>query len=154
MSENTCTPYTLALLSLDWVCEIRCVYEKNNDVTFLICIYYMFHFVWMCVSEFRSPSHISGLNRSASLNYTDRSESQSISGSNTQLNSSPSVQYIPDFNVRALTDLQIVKVRIDSSSSGPPILNDINNDSHSLKLVLSTRCGNKAILHSRQGCCT
>ncbi|TSV94918.1 Metal transporter CNNM4 [Bagarius yarrelli] len=59
--------------------------------------------------EFRSPSHISGLNRSSSLNCTDRSESQSISGSNTQLNSSPSVQYVPDFNVRALTDLQIVR---------------------------------------------
>lgn len=68
----------------------------------------------MCVSEFRSPSHISGLNRSASLNYTDRSESQSISGSNTQLNSSPSAQYVPDFNMRALTDLQIVKVRMDT----------------------------------------
>ena len=68
--------------------------------------------VYVCISEFRSPSHLSGLNRSASLNYTDRTESQSISGSSTQLNSAPSPQYIPDFNVRALTDLQIVKVRI------------------------------------------
>uniref|UniRef100_A0A3B1K0L1 Metal transporter n=1 Tax=Astyanax mexicanus TaxID=7994 RepID=A0A3B1K0L1_ASTMX len=81
--------------------------------------------------EFRSPSHLSGLNRSASLNYTDRTESQSISGSNTQLNSAPSPQYIPDFNVRALTDLQIVKItrsqyqnglmasRLDSSPQSP-----------------------------------
>ncbi|XP_022523027.2 metal transporter CNNM4 [Astyanax mexicanus] len=81
--------------------------------------------------EFRSPSHLSGLNRSVSLNYTDRTESQSISGSNTQLNSAPSPQYIPDFNVRALTDLQIVKItrsqyqnglmasRLDSSPQSP-----------------------------------
>ncbi|XP_026787102.3 metal transporter CNNM4 isoform X2 [Pangasianodon hypophthalmus] len=68
--------------------------------------------------EFRSPSHISGLNRSASLNYTDRSESQSISGSNTQLNSSPSAQYVPDFNVRALTDLQIVKITRSQYQNG------------------------------------
>ncbi|KAA0704220.1 Metal transporter CNNM4 [Triplophysa tibetana] len=60
--------------------------------------------------EFRSPSHMSGLNRSASLSYTERVDSVSISGSSGQLNSSPSAQYIPDFNVRALTDLQFVKV--------------------------------------------
>lgn len=64
----------------------------------------------MFVSEFRSPSHMSGLNRSASLSYTERVDSVSISGSNSQLNNSPSAQYIPDFNVRALTDLQFVKV--------------------------------------------
>ncbi|KAK3514443.1 hypothetical protein QTP70_018255 [Hemibagrus guttatus] len=59
--------------------------------------------------ELHSPSHISGLNRSTSLNYPDRSESLSIGGSNPQLNSSSYTQYVPDFNVRALTDLQIVK---------------------------------------------
>ncbi|XP_051514642.1 metal transporter CNNM4-like isoform X1 [Myxocyprinus asiaticus] len=81
--------------------------------------------------EFRSPSHISGLNRSASLSYTDRPEPQSVSGSNTQLNSTPSLQYTPDFNVRALADLQIVKItrsqyqkglvasRLDSSPQSP-----------------------------------
>ncbi|XP_036384437.1 metal transporter CNNM4-like isoform X1 [Megalops cyprinoides] len=60
--------------------------------------------------EFRSPSHVSGLNRSASLSCTERSESLSISGSNTQLNSAPPPQYTPDFGVRALTDLQFVKI--------------------------------------------
>uniref|UniRef100_A0A8C1J4Q2 Metal transporter n=1 Tax=Cyprinus carpio TaxID=7962 RepID=A0A8C1J4Q2_CYPCA len=60
--------------------------------------------------EFRSPSHVSGLNRSASLSCTERVDSVSISGSNSQLNTSPAAQYIPDFNVRALTDLQYVKV--------------------------------------------
>ncbi|XP_026878975.2 metal transporter CNNM4 isoform X2 [Electrophorus electricus] len=81
--------------------------------------------------EFRSPSHLSGLNRSASLSHTDRVESQSISGSNMHLNSAPLPQYIPDFNVRALTDLQIVKItrsqyqnglmasRLDSSPQSP-----------------------------------
>ncbi|KAL0183079.1 hypothetical protein M9458_022454, partial [Cirrhinus mrigala] len=51
---------------------------------------------------FRSPSHMSGLNRSAV-------DSVSITGSNSQLNNSPAAQYVPDFNVRALTDLQYVK---------------------------------------------
>ncbi|XP_051970560.1 metal transporter CNNM4-like [Xyrauchen texanus] len=81
--------------------------------------------------EFRSPSYISGLNRSASLSHTDRPELQSVSGSNTQLNSAASPQYTPDFNVRALVDLQIVKItrsqyqnglvasRLDSSPQSP-----------------------------------
>ncbi|KAL0193974.1 hypothetical protein M9458_012270, partial [Cirrhinus mrigala] len=60
-------------------------------------------------SEFRSPSHIGGLNRSASLSCTDRPEPQSVSGSNTQLSSVPLPQYTPDFNVRALGDMQFVK---------------------------------------------
>ncbi|XP_026113829.1 metal transporter CNNM4-like, partial [Carassius auratus] len=60
--------------------------------------------------EFRSPSHLSGLNRSASLSHTERVDSVSVIGSNSQLNNSPVAQYIPDFNVRALTDLQYVKV--------------------------------------------
>ncbi|XP_072288505.1 metal transporter CNNM4 isoform X1 [Eucyclogobius newberryi] len=82
--------------------------------------------------EFRSPSRISGLNRTASLSGTDRTESLSISGSNSQLNNSlPAQQYIPDFNVHALTDLQFVKItkaqyqnglmasRLDSSPQSP-----------------------------------
>ncbi|XP_036450484.1 metal transporter CNNM4 isoform X2 [Colossoma macropomum] len=60
--------------------------------------------------EFRSPSHLSGLNRSASLSCTERVDTLSISGSSSQLNNTPTPQYIPDFNVRALTDLQFVKV--------------------------------------------
>ncbi|XP_043093176.1 metal transporter CNNM4 isoform X2 [Puntigrus tetrazona] len=79
--------------------------------------------------EFRSPSHVGGLNRSASLSCTERPEPPSVSGSNTQLSSAP--QYTPDFNVRALADLQIVKItrsqyqnglmasRLDSSPQSP-----------------------------------
>ncbi|XP_041644439.1 metal transporter CNNM4 [Cheilinus undulatus] len=82
--------------------------------------------------EFRSPSHLSGLNRTASLSGADRTESISVSGSNSQLNNSmPSQQYTPDFYVRALTDLQFVKItraqyqnglmasRLDSTPQSP-----------------------------------
>ncbi|XP_028852010.1 metal transporter CNNM4 isoform X1 [Denticeps clupeoides] len=85
------------------------------------------------LSEFRSPSHISGLNRSASVSCPDHNDSLSVSGSNSQLNSSTLPQYIPDFYVRALTDLQLVKItrsqyqnglmasRLDSSPQSPEI---------------------------------
>ncbi|XP_045890624.1 metal transporter CNNM4-like isoform X1 [Micropterus dolomieu] len=82
--------------------------------------------------EFRSPSHLSGLNRTASLSGADRTDSLSVSGSNSQLNNSiPSQQYTPDFYVRALTDLQFVKItraqyqnglmasRLDSTPQSP-----------------------------------
>uniref|UniRef100_A0A3Q2SQD2 Metal transporter n=1 Tax=Fundulus heteroclitus TaxID=8078 RepID=A0A3Q2SQD2_FUNHE len=81
--------------------------------------------------EFRSPSHAGNLNRSASLSCTERAqESGSISGSNTQIPGTP-FQYIPDFSVRALADLQFVKVtraqyqnallasRLDSTPQSP-----------------------------------
>lgn len=57
---------------------------------------------------------MSGLNRSASLSYHERSESGSspVSGSNNQLNSAGGAQYVADFSVRALTDLQFVKVSL------------------------------------------
>ncbi|XP_067288850.1 metal transporter CNNM4 isoform X2 [Pseudorasbora parva] len=68
--------------------------------------------------EFRSPSHVGGLNRSASLSCTERVDSLSISGSNSQLNNSPVAQYVPDFNVRALTDLQFVKITRSQYQNG------------------------------------
>ncbi|KAJ8286746.1 hypothetical protein GJAV_G00042810 [Gymnothorax javanicus] len=68
--------------------------------------------------EFRSPSHIGGLNRSASLTCAERSDSLSISGSNTQLNSAPSPHYIPDFSVRALSNLQFVKITRSQYQTG------------------------------------
>ncbi|KAM4675817.1 metal transporter CNNM4 [Discoglossus pictus] len=59
--------------------------------------------------ELRSPSHVSNLNRSTSLSH-ERSDSISstISGSNTQLSSQ--AQYLADFSVRAISDLQFVKI--------------------------------------------
>ncbi|XP_051792254.1 metal transporter CNNM4-like isoform X1 [Erpetoichthys calabaricus] len=69
-------------------------------------------------AEIRSPSHMSGLNRSASLSCTERSESMSISGSNNQLNNVVSQQYVPDFCVRALTDLQYVKITRQQYQNG------------------------------------
>nr|XP_057927852.1 metal transporter CNNM4-like isoform X1 [Doryrhamphus excisus] len=69
--------------------------------------------------EFRSPSHISGLNRTSSLSGADRTESLSVGGSNSQLNCSlPSQQYTPDFYVRALTDLQYVKITRSQYQNG------------------------------------
>ncbi|KAG8011766.1 Metal transporter CNNM2 [Nibea albiflora] len=68
----------------------------------------------------------------ASLSGADRTESLSVSGSNSQLNNSiPLQQYTPDFYVRALTDLQFVKItraqyqnglmasRLDSTPQSP-----------------------------------
>ncbi|KAG8574655.1 hypothetical protein GDO81_009263 [Engystomops pustulosus] len=82
------------------------------------------------LAELRSPSHLGSLNRSTSLSH-DRSDSISstISGSNTQL--SAQAQYTADFSVRALSDLQYVKIsreqyqgalmssRMDSSPQSP-----------------------------------
>ncbi|XP_070706309.1 metal transporter CNNM4 [Pempheris klunzingeri] len=81
--------------------------------------------------EFRSPSHGGNLNRSASLSCTERApESGSVCGSITQIPGTP-FQYIPDFCVRALTDLQYVKItraqyqngllasRLDSTPQSP-----------------------------------
>ncbi|XP_058473979.1 metal transporter CNNM4 isoform X2 [Solea solea] len=81
--------------------------------------------------EFRSPSHGGNLNRSASLSCTERApEGGSVSGSHTQIPGTP-LQYIPDFCVRALTDLQFVKItraqyqngvlasRLDSTAQSP-----------------------------------
>ncbi|XP_005720055.1 metal transporter CNNM4-like isoform X2 [Pundamilia nyererei] len=81
--------------------------------------------------EFLSPSHGGNLNRSASLSCTERApESGSVCGSNTQIPGTP-FQYIPDFCVRALSDLQFVKItrpqyqngllasRLDSTPQSP-----------------------------------
>ncbi|NWI70526.1 CNNM4 protein, partial [Todus mexicanus] len=70
------------------------------------------------VAEIRSPSHVSSLNRSASLSYHERSDSVSspVSGSNNQLNAG--AQYVADFSVRALTDLQFVKITRQEYQNG------------------------------------
>ncbi|XP_077353912.1 cyclin and CBS domain divalent metal cation transport mediator 4a isoform X2 [Festucalex cinctus] len=82
--------------------------------------------------EFRSPSHGGNLNRSASISCSDRGgpESSSMGGSNSQIPGTP-FQYIPDFCVRALSDLQFVKItraqyqngvlasRVDSTPQSP-----------------------------------
>ncbi|XP_073334489.1 metal transporter CNNM4 [Pagrus major] len=68
--------------------------------------------------EFRSPSHGGNLNRSASLSCTERApESGSVGGSVTQIPGTP-FQYIPDFCVRALTDLQFVKITRSQYQNG------------------------------------
>uniref|UniRef100_H3DDW3 Metal transporter n=1 Tax=Tetraodon nigroviridis TaxID=99883 RepID=H3DDW3_TETNG len=82
--------------------------------------------------EFNSPSHLILMNRTASLSGADRTDSLSFSGSTSQLNNSNALQqYTPDFYVRALTDLQFVKItraqyqnglmasRLDSTPQSP-----------------------------------
>uniref|UniRef100_A0A8C3IHV2 Metal transporter n=1 Tax=Chrysemys picta bellii TaxID=8478 RepID=A0A8C3IHV2_CHRPI len=70
--------------------------------------------------KLRSPSHMSSLNRSASLSNPERSDSISspISGSSNQLNVGTSPQYISDFSVRALMDLQFVKITRQQYQNG------------------------------------
>ncbi|CAG08185.1 unnamed protein product, partial [Tetraodon nigroviridis] len=83
-------------------------------------------------AEFNSPSHLILMNRTASLSGADRTDSLSFSGSTSQLNNSNALQqYTPDFYVRALTDLQFVKItraqyqnglmasRLDSTPQSP-----------------------------------
>ncbi|XP_012992655.2 metal transporter CNNM4 isoform X2 [Esox lucius] len=68
--------------------------------------------------EFRSPTHGSSLNRSASLSCTERGapgECGSLNTSSTQLTV---CQYTPDFYVRALTDLQYVKITRSQYQNG------------------------------------
>uniref|UniRef100_A0AAQ6IA44 Metal transporter n=1 Tax=Anabas testudineus TaxID=64144 RepID=A0AAQ6IA44_ANATE len=105
--------------------------------------------------EFRSPSHGGNLNRSASLSCTERApESGSVGGSNSQIPGTP-FQYIPDFCVRALTDLQFVKItrahyqngllasRLDSSPQSPDGSNTRLDTS-----VLYTACALTDITHT------
>ncbi|CAK6956034.1 LOW QUALITY PROTEIN: metal transporter CNNM4 [Scomber scombrus] len=69
--------------------------------------------------EFRSPSHGGNLNRSASLSCTERAPESvgSVGGSNSQIPGTP-FQYTPDFCVRALTDMQFVKITRSQYQNG------------------------------------
>nr|BAH11626.1 unnamed protein product [Homo sapiens] len=60
----------------------------------------------------RSPAHPTPLSRSASLSYPDRTDvstAATLAGSSNQFGSSVLGQYISDFSVRALVDLQYIK---------------------------------------------
>ncbi|XP_041957174.1 metal transporter CNNM2 isoform X2 [Alosa sapidissima] len=90
-----------------------------------------FSFYGVMALAFRSPSHTGGLNHSGSISLSERPENLAFSGSNSQLNSPANPQYVPDFCVRALTDLQYAKItrsqyqnglmasRLDSSPQSP-----------------------------------
>lgn len=69
----------------------------------------------------RSPSHPTALSRSASLSYPDRSETANavpLAGSSNQFGSSILGQYISDFSVRALMDLQYIKITRQQYQNG------------------------------------
>ncbi|KAG8435333.1 hypothetical protein GDO86_013334 [Hymenochirus boettgeri] len=63
-------------------------------------------------AENKSPPRPCGLNHSDSLNRSDRMDAvtPTLGSSNNQLNSSFLQVYIPDYTVRAITDLQFVKI--------------------------------------------
>ncbi|KAJ8787934.1 hypothetical protein J1605_005592 [Eschrichtius robustus] len=71
---------------------------------------------------YRSPSHPAPLSRSASLSYPDRSETASstapLAGSSHQFGSSILGQYTSDFSVRALMDLQYIKITRQQYQNG------------------------------------
>lgn len=70
--------------------------------------------------ENKSPPRPCGLNHSDSLSRSDRIDAITPTlGSNNQLNSSFLQVYIPDYSVRALSDLQFVKVRAERAATGP-----------------------------------
>lgn len=66
-----------------------------------------------CLGENKSPPRPCGLNHSDSLSRSDRIDAvtPTLGSSNNQLTSSFLQVYIPDYSVRALSDLQFVKVR-------------------------------------------
>ncbi|XP_012642400.1 metal transporter CNNM4 isoform X1 [Microcebus murinus] len=69
----------------------------------------------------RSPAHPTQLSRSASLSYPDRTDvspSTALAGGSNQFGSSILGQYISDFSVRALTDLQYIKVTRQQYQNG------------------------------------
>ncbi|XP_012642401.1 metal transporter CNNM4 isoform X2 [Microcebus murinus] len=73
------------------------------------------------VSCDRSPAHPTQLSRSASLSYPDRTDvspSTALAGGSNQFGSSILGQYISDFSVRALTDLQYIKVTRQQYQNG------------------------------------
>ncbi|KAM9325560.1 metal transporter CNNM2 [Gastrophryne carolinensis] len=63
-------------------------------------------------AENKSPPRPCGLNHSDSLNRSDRIDAvtPTLASSNNQLNASFLQVYIPDYSVRAVTDLQFVKI--------------------------------------------
>ncbi|MBN3321571.1 CNNM2 protein, partial [Atractosteus spatula] len=62
--------------------------------------------------ENKSPPRPCGLNHSDSLNRSDRIDAitPTLGSSNNQLNASFLQVYVPDYSVRAVTDLQFVKI--------------------------------------------
>ncbi|XP_015998445.1 metal transporter CNNM4 isoform X2 [Rousettus aegyptiacus] len=69
----------------------------------------------------RSPSHPSPLSRSASLSYPERTDLTSttpLASSSNQLGGSALGQYVSDFSVRALTDLQYIKISRQQYQNG------------------------------------
>ncbi|XP_033094780.1 metal transporter CNNM4 isoform X1 [Trachypithecus francoisi] len=75
----------------------------------------------LCWLTDRSPAHPTPLSRSASLSYPDRTDistASTLAGSSNQFGSSVLGQYISDFSVRALVDLQYIKITRQQYQNG------------------------------------
>ncbi|XP_005995249.1 metal transporter CNNM4 isoform X2 [Latimeria chalumnae] len=122
-------PVDYFILILQGKVEVEAGKEHMRFETGAFSYYGVMALSTQTAADLRSPSPVSGLNRSASLSYGEHSDSVSsaVSGSNM----GPGQQYIPDFCVRALTDLQFVKItrlqyqnglmasRLDSTPQSP-----------------------------------
>lgn len=86
--------------------------------------------------ENKSPPRPCGLNHSDSLSRSDRIDAitPTLGSSNNQLSSSFLQVYIPDYSVRALSDLQFVKVRGDDGLAGPGRWRSASTESESVWL--------------------
>lgn len=83
-----------------------CLHHSNTSSWPLTCI-----LPFICYTENKSPPRPFGLNHSDSLNRSDRMEvvTPTLGSSNNQLNSFLQV-YVPDYSVRAASDLLYIKV--------------------------------------------
>nr|CAH90039.1 hypothetical protein [Pongo abelii] len=100
---------TMALTSVPSVpsVQVGCPPGKRNSL--------------LCWLTDRSPAHPTPLSRSASLSYPDRTDvstASTLAGSSNQFGSSVLGQYISDFSVRALVDLQYIKITRQQYQNG------------------------------------
>ncbi|KFP63043.1 Metal transporter CNNM4, partial [Cariama cristata] len=72
----------------------------------------------VCLGVVGSPAPIHGHREWRSYHERSDSVSSPVSGSNNQLNTGTGAQYVADFSVRALTDLQFVKITRQEYQNG------------------------------------
>lgn len=91
--------------------QSKSVGDESVYVLFL-CFHALKHPLISSLAENKSPPRPFGLNHSDSLNRSDRIDAitPTLGSSNNQLNSFLQI-YVPDYSVRARSDLQYIKVR-------------------------------------------
>uniref|UniRef100_A0A803SYA6 Metal transporter n=1 Tax=Anolis carolinensis TaxID=28377 RepID=A0A803SYA6_ANOCA len=88
------------------------LYQRNKPIDYFILILQVSISYSPFSAENKSPPRSCGLNHSDSLNRGDRIDAvtPTIGNSNNQLNSSFVQVYVPDYSVRAVSDIQYVKI--------------------------------------------